>query len=302
MKSLKQPTIEMQPGQKPSLDTYLRTHYTEKTALAYVREIALYLTNCPDAASATYQAITAYIGVIRPRCRPSTLNRILSSIKAYYSYLCEVGERTDHPAAAIELKDPRSRDIQLQDLLRPEELETLLLRTERYGDLEGRNKVLVSLLIYQALLPAEMEQLRAGDIDLEAGTIYVRPTGKTSGRELSLRPGQVLLFYRYITEERPRLLQGRDTEMLLVGIRGGAMCAEDITKHVKRSYKSLYPGRPVTAQTIRQSVLANLLKQGHDLSVVQVFAGHRYPGSTERYRQDDVATLAAAVSKYHPFG
>ncbi|HPZ86608.1 MAG TPA: tyrosine-type recombinase/integrase, partial [Flavihumibacter sp.] len=88
----------------------------------------------------------------------------------------------------------------------------------------------------------------------------------------------------------------------LVGIRGGAMCAEDITKHVKRSYKSLYPGRPVTAQTIRQSVLANLLKQGHDLSVVQVFAGHRYPGSTERYRQDDVATLAAAVSKYHPFG
>ncbi|MCA0398871.1 MAG: tyrosine-type recombinase/integrase [Bacteroidetes bacterium] len=287
---------------KQTLDSYLRGQYTEKTAVAYAREIDLYLTNCPQAASATYATITAYIGRIRSKYRPSTVNRILSSIKAYYSYLCATGERTDHPAASIELKDQRRRDIQLQDLLRPEELETLLARTERYPNLEGRNKVLVSLLMYQALLPAEMEQLRAGDIDLEAGTVYIRPTGKTSGRELSLKPSQVLLFYRYIREERPRLLQGRKTEALLVGIRGGAMAAEDITKHVKRSYQGLYPGRPVTAQTVRQSVLANLLKQGHDVSVVQVFAGHRYPGSTERYRQDDVATLAAAVRKYHPFG
>ncbi|HPZ86598.1 MAG TPA: tyrosine-type recombinase/integrase [Flavihumibacter sp.] len=287
---------------KQTLDSYLRGQYTEKTALAYAREIELYTTNCPEAASATYQTITAYIGRIRPKYRPSTVNRILSSIKAYYSYLCATGERTDNPAASIELKGQRSRDIQLQDLLRPEELETLLLRTERYGDLEGRNKVLVSLLMYQALLPAEMEQLTTGDVDLEVGTVYIRPTGKTSGRELSLRPGQVLLFYQYLTEERPRLLQGRKTDRLLVGIRGGAMSAEDITKHVKRSYQGLYPGRPVTAQTIRQSVLANLLKAGHDLSVVQVFAGHRYPGSTERYKQDDIATLAAAVQRYHPLG
>lgn len=285
-----------------SLEQYLQEQYTEKTAKAYAREIALYLSNCPNAAAATYRDITAYIGVVRPKYRPSTLNRILSSIKAYYSYLCEVGERTDHPAASIELKDQRSRDIQLQDLFRPEELEGLLARTERYGALAGRNKVLVSLLIYQALLPTEMEQLMTSDIDLEAGTVYTKPTGKTSGRELSLRPGQVLLFYRYIQEDRPRLLQGRKTDALLVGIRGGAMAAEDITKHVKRSYRGLYPGRSVTAQTIRQSVLASLLKQGHDVSVVQVFAGHRYPGATERYKQDEVATLAAAVGKYHPFG
>ncbi|MBC6491378.1 hypothetical protein BC349_10065 [Flavihumibacter stibioxidans] len=64
----------------------------------------------------------------------------------------------------------------------------------------------------------------------------------------------------------------------------------------------LYPGRVVSAQSIRQSVVTNLLKAGHDVSVVQGFAGHRYPGSTVRYRPGEVATLAAAVNKYHPFG
>ena len=80
------------------------------------------------------------------------------------------------------------------------------------------------------------------------------------------------------------------------------MPAEDITKHVKRSGKGLYPGRMVNAQTIRQSVIAELLKQGHDISVVQGFAGHKYPSATERYRQSEIETLKGAVQKYHPLG
>ena len=78
------------------------------------------------------------------------------------------------------------------------------------------------------------------------------------------------------------------------------MSAEDITKHVKRSFSGLYPGRTVNAQTIRQSVIAHLLKEGHDLSVVQAFAGHKYPSTTERYRQSEIDTLKAAIENYHP--
>jgi integrase/recombinase XerD len=78
------------------------------------------------------------------------------------------------------------------------------------------------------------------------------------------------------------------------------MSGEDITKHVKRSFKALFPNRKVNAQTIRQSVITNLLKQGHDLSLVQAFAGHKYPSTTERYKQSEIETLQAAVNRYHP--
>jgi integrase/recombinase XerD len=284
-----------------NLQTYLNERYTPGTAKVYLLEIERYLSSCPGGATAVYKDILAYMGALRSRYNnPATLNRILCSIKAYYDYLCTSDQRPDNPATSIVLKDLRSRDIQLQDLFTIEELEALLNRPERYSRLESRNKVLMSLLIYQALYPVEMEALAIQDINLEAGTVRVRATAKTNGRELSLKPSQILLFYDYIRAVRPRLLKQRTTDRLLIGHRGEPMPAEDITKHVKRSFKALYPGRIVNAQTIRQSVIAHLLKQGHDLSVVQVFAGHKYPSSTERYRQSETQTLQAAIEKYHP--
>jgi integrase/recombinase XerD len=284
-----------------SLQDYLNEQYTADTARIYLLEIERYLASCPGAVTAVYRDILSYIGVLRSRYRnPSTLNRILCSLKAYYDYLCASGERPDNPAASILLKDPRSRDIQLQDLLTMEELQGLLHRRERYPNLESRNNVLMSLLVYQALYPVEMEAITVADIDLDAGTIQIKATAKTNGRQLSLKPGQILLFYTYIREVRPRLLKGNTGELLLIGQRGEPMSAEDITKHVKRSFAGCYPGRTVNAQRVRQSVIAHLLKQGHDLSLVQAFAGHKYPSSTERYRQSEIETLKTAVQKYHP--
>ncbi len=280
-----------------TLKEYLQQHYTKDTTKVYLLEINNYLTNYPAAPVAVYKDVVHYVGILRTRySNASTLNRILCSIKAYYDYVCHTGQRDDNPARSIRLRDPRSRDIQLQDLFTPAELEELLPRKERYNGLAARNKVLISLLIYQALTPSEMAAITICCINLEMGIITV---GK---RNLSLKPNQVLLFYEYIRDIRPTLLQAAKSEKLLIGIRGTAMPAEDITKHIKRSYKGRYPGRTVSAQTIRQSVIANLLKQGHDISLVQHFAGHAYPSSTERYKQDDVDTLQAAVNRYHPFG
>jgi integrase/recombinase XerD len=168
-----------------NLQDYLSEQYTPGTASLYLQEIGRYRMHCPEAATAVYKDILSYIGALRSRYHnASTLNRILCSIKAYYGYLCASGQRPDNPATSILLKDQRSRDIQLQDLLTMEELEALLNRPERYPHLAGRNKVLMSLLIYQALYPVEMEALRVGDINLEAGTVRTQATAKTNGREL----------------------------------------------------------------------------------------------------------------------
>jgi integrase/recombinase XerD len=79
------------------------------------------------------------------------------------------------------------------------------------------------------------------------------------------------------------------------------MVAEDITKHIKRSYGKFYAPRNVNAQTIRQSVITNLLKQNNDLRLVQAFAGHKYPSTTEKYKQTNVTQLKLALELHHPF-
>ncbi|MFY0254668.1 tyrosine-type recombinase/integrase [Chitinophaga sp. 30R24] len=284
-----------------TLYEYLEKHYTPATVEGYHREITIFLSSYPAAPLAGYAELISYLSVLRERYNnTATLNRILCSIKVYYDYLCSTGTRNDHPGRSILLRDQRSRDVQLQDLFIPDELERLLDRKERYQALYYRNRVLMGLLVYQGLKPQEMALICVTDVNLEAGSIYIKFTHTTNSRTLSLKPVQIMLLYTWLQQVRPRLLKGADSDALLIGHRGKPMSADDIVKHVIRSYKDTYPGRRVTAQAIRGSVIANLLRQGHDISVVQQFAGHKYPSSTERYKQSGVETLKAAIEQYHP--
>lgn len=284
-----------------SLSEYLKDNYSRATAKAYEREILIYLGNMNEAEKAMYKDIVSYFGRLRMRYTNSkTIHRIVFSIKAYYEYLISSGKRKDNPAKSIKLRDKLSNDIQLQDLFTAEELESLLNKLERYNNLDYRNKVLMSLLIYQALQPKELESLTIKDINLHQGTIYIKSTPTTNRRELSLKPTQIMLFYQYIFKFRSILIKNKSIENLIVSQRGEAMNAQDISSHVKRIYGNRFPGRKVSSQTIRQSVITNLLKAGNDLRVVQTFAGHKHPSTTEKYKQNKVEELKAGINKYHP--
>ena len=123
---------------------------------------------------------------------------------------------------------------------------------------------------------------------------------KTLERTLKMKTKQVMLFYSYINEIRPAVIT-EDTDRLLLNIQGKAMKADNIN-YLIETFKDRFEGRNLNASTIRQSVIANLFKQGRDLRVVQVFAGHKNPGSTEKYRQTGLEELKAAIQKYHPLG
>jgi len=284
------------------LKNFLQERYSAATAAAYHREIVTFLENFPNAETAGYRQIMEYIGQLRKRySNGKTLKRLLYSIKAFYSFLNHTGSREDNPAASIRLRDRQDRDVQLQDLFSVQELESLLdVKRERYRGLELRNRVLMSLLIYQGLLSGEIERIRLQDIDLEKGTVYVHGGGKTNARTLPLRTSQVMLFYRYIHQARVELLAEAESEMLLIGHRGKAVAGSDIPKHIKRHYSKRFEGRRVTVQSIRQSVITNLLKSGKELRVVQTFAGHKYPSATEKYKQSHVEALQTAINNYHP--
>jgi integrase/recombinase XerD len=291
------------------LAAYLSERYTPSTMKAYQHEMALYLLRCPNAPTAAHTEVVAYLGSLRSRyTHQGTLRRILAAIKVYYTFLNQSGVRADNPAKSIRLRGPLPAGVQLQDLLTEAELQTLLKRKERYPLLSARNQVLVSLLIYQALEAGEIARLHLSDIDLKKATLYIRPQTQSEGRagyegrELSLKASQVFLFHYYIHQARPQLLKGGESPFFLIGHRGKPCPAPDISKHIIRSFKGWFSPRKVNCQIIRQSVIAHLLKQGHDLRIVQVFAGHKNPSSTEAYKQSDVEALQTAIERYHPLG
>jgi integrase/recombinase XerD len=291
-----------------SLEEYLSQRHTPSTTAHYERNIKRYLkeTTEPKAKAATYSDVMDYIGTLRKQySNPETIKVIIQAIKKYYYWLNHTGQRKTHPCRNLKLREKANRDIQIQDLFKSEELELLMERKERYKDMKIKNQVIISLLIYQGLTRNDIVSLTLKDIDLDAGTIYIKSDTKTNSRTLKLRPNQIMLFHKYITQIRPKLLQvspfGGDLEgaSFILSKLGTPERGEGIS-YLLETAQHLFPERNLNTKTIRQSVIANLLKQGHDLRLVQVFAGHKYLGSTEKYRQTGIEELKAAVNKYHP--
>lgn len=285
------------------LKAYLLEQHTPATVKIYLHDIELFLLYLSEekARAATYRDILPYIDYLRKKYpNPRTVSRKIYSIKAYYFYLIATGQRNGHPCRYLNLKDAKDLPVQLQDLFTAEELELLLQREERYEAARIKNQVIISLLVYQALKLGELTELKVSDINLTEGTVYVSETPKSNSRTLSLKPKQIMLFHQYLQEVRPKLLK-TETEYLLINLRGQRESGEGVM-YLVETLKPLFPERNLNPTTIRQSVLANMLKAGKDLRVVQAFAGHRKPSTTEKYRQTGLEELKAVIAKYHPLG
>ncbi len=279
---------------------YLSKSLMESSVESYLYDIEKYKKANKNAEKYDYQKVMQYIELLRNEHSISNVKRIIASIKKYYDYLIEIGKRKDNPARAIRIRDGKENPIQLQDLFTEKELQILLVpRIERYPILTKRNKIIMSLLVNQALRIGEIEQLKVTDIDLEKATIQIKETGVTNARNLLLKAEQILLLYEFINQDRNKLKTFRNDEnALLLGKLGTPITKEDvdylISTYQKQSKKKL------TATTIRQSVIANLLTKNNDLRIVQYFAGHKSPDTTEKYRQTGLNALKTAIEKLHP--
>jgi len=281
------------------LQDYLNKRHTKGTADRYLRDIQIYQKANPNHKTATYSDIMDYIGKLREQYKnPQSVRTILYSLKKYYSFLVYVKERKDHPCKFINLKDKQNRNIQLQDLFTTTELEQLLERKERYINLKTKNQVVLSLLIYQGLTTGELTRIELKDLDLEKAEIYIKSSSKLNSRTLKLKSKQILIFHKYITEVRPKIIK-RESNILIINKLGNPETGEQIS-YLVGTFKHLFSDRNLNPKTIRQSVITNLLKAGNDLRIIQVFSGHKYPSATEKYKQTNVEELKKEVQKYHP--
>ena len=286
------------------LAKYLEKELSPATVKRYERDITFFLAAGqaslePNPKQASYSQIVEVVKQLRNQYNnPKTISRILSAIKKYYDYLLYTGQRDDHPCQNLHLKDAKRGDIQLQDLFTEKELEQLLTaRPNRYRSYEHdqiRNRLIFSFLIYQGLMREEISSIKTEHLNLAKGEIYIPANTQLNSRTLPLRANQIHLIYQY-RNQRPK----HPSEQLFIGQTGKELTGDAI-RHLLKRYKYLFPDKQLSCSTIRMSVCRNLLKSGKDLRAVQVYMGHKYPSSTERYKTSGTEALKQAIKKYHP--
>lgn len=285
---------------KLSLELYLKQNFTTKTAESYLYTINHFLKTNPKAKRFKYQDIVSYMEeVSRKQTNIQYRIRILSAIKKYYDYLVMAGLRTEHPCKQLTIKNKQNQSVQVQDLFTSEELQLLLTRENRYQFLDSRNSVLLSLLIYQGLTSEELTELKVKDIDLDEGTIYIKASTNQNRRILELLHKQIMVFSKYLNEIRPELLQCTTDKLLLSKL--GKPISVDGIHAIIEPLKPLFPERNLNPKTIRMSVICNWLNEKKiQLEKVQELAGHKWPGTTEKYIKVDSLQQREMINKFFP--
>lgn len=285
---------------KPTIESFLLQSYSEQTVKSYMFAINHFLVMNPKAKRYKYRNIVDYmeeIGKQQPNAKYRVV--ILSAIKKYYDYLVMSGYREDHPCRKLNIKVNSNQAVQVQDLFSSEELQLLLTRENRYENLDTRNSVLLNLLIYQGLTSDEIIRLNVRDIDLDTGTIYIKASSNLNSRRLQLLAKQILLFSKYINEVRPRMLRSA-TDKLIITKLGKPIAVNSIHAMIE-PLKPLFPDKNLNPKTIRMSVICNWLnEQELSLEHVQELAGHKWPGTTEKYFKVNSFQQRELINKYFP--
>lgn len=264
-----------------SLEEYFKAHYSPKSISNYLGitcRFKAYMNN--NAETATYKDILEYIGYLRQyKLSPRSIHNYLHVVKAYYNWLIETGQRADHPCKRLNLKDRLNKSIAIESLYSMETLENLLQSHQSKNKaLQKRDECVISLLIYQALTTQELSALETENINLEKGTVYIKAGRSNRSRTLSLKSQQIMSFYQYINNDRLKLLSKNknaidsDKKRFILSYTGKPILPINITDILNPRRQNKPKLLPLK---IRQSVITHLLKQGNDVRIVQVFAGHR---------------------------
>jgi len=295
------------------LEQYLERYIRSPRSIdSYLYEIRRFIDRHPSYATYQHTDITRVFADLNEQYRrkdgtlSGAANRIFTAIKWLYSFLVYTGIRKEHPfPPGYSIKGTKKRGFDRSEVLSPKELRGLVEYSRQdvpyFINLQLRNAVVVSILVHQGLMSQELVALVCEDIDLDAGTIKIRRTRSTNGRILPLHPSQYMLLNDYLTHSRAYLLKGNTTcQYLIVGTRAMKETVSGIGSILRR-YRFLYPDKPMTAEAIRKSVIYNKINEEHrSVEEVQLFAGHKWPSSTEAYRSEIDFNDTEFINEVHP--
>ena len=255
-----------------------------------------------------YTDILTFIETLKEQGRNAkNINTHLTAIRHYYKSL----KIEKNPAEGVILKTQRK--TLPSDILEPQELREIYENYPAPDNRSKRNKVILGLLINQAVTTEELHKLEPRHLLLEKGTIIIPPCGKNRQRTLKLQASQIMELHNYLHKTRPEIIRDihqkrparkpgninktRLNEQLFISINGGVNLKPSLY-HLFREIKKTRPNIK-HAKQIRRSVIINKLKT-MNLREAQYFAGHRYVSSTEKYKLGNIEELKKQINKYHP--
>lgn len=246
---------------------------------------------CPRPHDVSFREIELYMAMLRERgAAPATINRAVYALGSFWTFLRREGVATNDPTRDVfKLKEP----VRLPVDIPIDEQERLLTGlAELRAPIGSRDCAIIAGFLLTGVRLGKLTRLRVDQVAQAGGLVRVIGKGDKQ-REIPLIQRLALTLRTYLTDARPRLLDGTDGPWLFVAGNGkcggwrakrpGEPMAERSIYRIVVARTEEILGRRIHPHVLRHSFASRLRSRGGDLQEVQQLMGHAEIGTTMRY-------------------
>lgn len=228
----------------------------------------------------------------------------LISVRAFFQWLARQHHLLYNPASELEL--PRQQQRLPRHILSVAEVEQVLNACDTGEPLGLRDRAMLETLYSTGMRRAELTNLRADDVDLGGGTLFVRLGKGAKDRVVPIGERACRWVERYLFQVRPQLLDVIDDGTLFLAKHGQGMQAKQLSVIVRNAmaranlerFQNTHPN--AACHLLRHACATHMLEGGADIRYIQALLGHADLSTTEVYTRVSIQQLKAVHERTHP--
>ena len=220
---------------------------------------------------------------------PNSINRKVSSLKAYFKFLVNIKEIKKSPLRNHTSLRTKSKVVNPLNETEMKEVFELFKTSEKELT---RDSMIIDILYSTGLRRAELINLKKSDIYFDDQVIKV--LGKRNKERLvPMLPGLVkkLKLYSRNLEENSFLLQSKN---------GNKISPSTIYRVVNKYLRSISTKTKISPHVLRHTFATHMLNNGADINSIKEILGHKSLASTQIYTKIKIPTILNDYMKNHP--
>lgn len=253
--------------------------------------------NNPDITQTVSTDITGYMLMLKSKGKSaSTINRKLSSVRAFYAFLSEQGRVSTNPAAGLTVPRSRERNIEYLSIEEIEKLLAVQIKTPA----DARDKAILEIMYATGMRVNELIQAKVCDVNTVLGFISFDGTYGRARIVPMGRPARQAVE-TYITEYRQELLNGReDNGVLFLNYYGQPLTRQGLWKIIKSHGSKLDSKVKLTPHILRNSFAVHMIENGADIKSLQELMGHEDIAAMQVYMDIRKSRIKDVYDSTHP--
>ena len=269
---------------------------------AYKRDINQYLMYLDDLDLKNLSDVKSthvrdYIRVLNDRrMAPTSISRIISSIRTYYRFLSSENILDENPILLI--NNPKLPK-KLPDVLSEKEISLIINAIQESSQFYQRDKAIIEMLYSCGIRVTELCNLEMSNLFINEDLIRVMGKGNKE-RLLPLGVRSKNYVDNYIKHSRNSHIKKSGSSFVFVSRNGNQLTRAMINIILNKWTQISGLKKSVSPHKLRHSFATHLLEGGADLRFVQALLGHSDISTTQIYTHIDKHYLKEVYKIHHP--